>query len=137
MDTYLKLHATQLKQLTQTQTPPLHDLNARSNPPRNMKATIFHNNEHTNIIISKPEIETVECRENIKNIHITIASKYLSSKKTTKLLTTPYSNHSLEQILPRHMRTKLSQFRANKLPLMKSYVHIINHKTYMQQCPLC
>ena len=108
MDTYIKLHATQHKQLTQTQAPPLHYLNTHSNPPRNMKATIFHSNEHTNIIISKPDITTVECRENIKHIHITITSQYLSSKKTTKLLTTPYSNHSSEQILPHHMRTKLS-----------------------------
>ena len=41
MDAHLKLHATQLKQLTQTQTHPLHDLNAYLNPPRNRKATIF------------------------------------------------------------------------------------------------
>ena len=53
MDTQLKLHATQFHQLTQTQTQSLHDLNAYSNPPRNMKATIFHNNKHTNIIILK------------------------------------------------------------------------------------
>ena len=52
MDTHLKVHATQLK-LIPTQTHFLHDLNAYSDPPRNMKATIFYNNEHTNIIISK------------------------------------------------------------------------------------
>ena len=51
MDNHLKLHATPLKQLTQTQTHPLHDINAYSDSPRNMKATIFHNNEHTNINI--------------------------------------------------------------------------------------
>ena len=39
-------YATQLKQLTQTQTNTLHDLNAHSVPPKNIKATIFHNNEH-------------------------------------------------------------------------------------------
>ena len=32
MDTHLKLQATQLKQLTQTQTHPLHDHNACSDP---------------------------------------------------------------------------------------------------------
>ena len=52
MDTHLKFHATQLKQLTQTQVHPLHDLNAYPDSPRNMKATIFHNTEHINIIIS-------------------------------------------------------------------------------------
>ena len=71
MDTHLKLHATQLKQLTQTQTHPLHDLNAYLNPPRNMKATVFHNNEHTNI-----------------------TSQYLSSiKNNIVTYTTPYDIH--------------------------------------------
>ena len=69
MDTHLKLHATQLKQLTQTKTHPLHDLNIYLNPPKNMKATIFHNNEHTNIIISKPDMTSEECRKNLKCYH--------------------------------------------------------------------
>ena len=42
MDTHLKLHATQLKQTTQIQMHPLHDLNTYLNLPRNMKPTIFH-----------------------------------------------------------------------------------------------
>ena len=63
MDTHLKLYATQLKQLTQTQTHPLDDLNAYSDPPRKMKATIIYNNECTNITISQPNITPEECRE--------------------------------------------------------------------------
>ena len=69
MDTHLKLHATQLKRLTRTQTHPLHALNACSDLPRNMKATIFHNNEHTNIIISDPHLTIEESREKLKNNH--------------------------------------------------------------------
>ena len=64
MDTHLKLHATQLKQLTQTKTHLLHDLNEYSDLPRNIKATISYNNEYTNIIISEPDITPEECREN-------------------------------------------------------------------------
>ena len=59
MDTHLKLHATQLKQLTQTQTHPLHDLNAYSHSPRNIKAQSF-------IAIStltEPDITPEECRK--------------------------------------------------------------------------
>ena len=74
MDTHLKLHATQLKQPTLTQTHPLYELNAYSDPPRNMKVTIFHNNEHTNIIISDPNITTEESRENLKHIYTAITS---------------------------------------------------------------
>ena len=80
-----------------------------------MKAAIFHNNEHTNIIISKPEITPEECRENLKHIHTTITSQYLSSKKNNEVTnTTPCDIHSSEKTLPRHMRTKLAQLRANK-----------------------
>ena len=70
MDIHLKFHATQLKQLTQTH--PLHDLNAHSDLPRNMKAIIFHNNQHTNIIISEPDTTPEEGRENLKHIYTTI-----------------------------------------------------------------
>ena len=69
MDTHLKLHATQLKQLTQTQTHPLHDLNAYLNSSRNMKAKIFHNIEHTNIIISKPDIIPEESEKPQTHLH--------------------------------------------------------------------
>ena len=88
MDTHLKFHATQLKQLTQTQTHPLHNLNAYLNPPRNIKTIIFHDNEHTNIIVLKPDITSEECRENLKHIHTTITSQYLSSRKTNKVTNT-------------------------------------------------
>ena len=137
MNTHLKLYAIQLKQLTQTQTHPLHDLNAYSDPPRNMKATSFHTNEHTNIIISEPDITPGECKENLKHIHITITSQYLSSRKTTKLLT-PHLMTFIHQSKHYHIIciTKLAQFRANK-SLLQSYLHIVNPDAYMAQCPLC
>ena len=76
-----------------------------TNLARNMKATTFHNNEHTNIIISKPDITTEECRKNLKHIHTTITSQYFSSKKNKKVTnTTPYDIHLSEQVLPRHIR---------------------------------
>ena len=127
MNTHLKLHTTQLKQLTQTQTHPLHPLNAYSDPPRNMKATIFHNNEHTNIIIAEPDVTPEECSENLKHIHTTITSQYPSSRKYNKVTnTTPYDIHSSEQTLPSHLRTKLAQLRANKAPFLQSYLHTVN-----------
>ena len=77
---HFKLHTNQFKQLTQTQTHILHDFNAHSNPPRNMKATISYRNDHTDIIISDPDIKPVECKEKLKHIHITITSQYLSCR---------------------------------------------------------
>ena len=91
--TFFKLHATELKQLTQTQTHLLHDLNTHSDPLRNMKTTIFHNNEHTNIIISKLDI-TLGYRKNLKHIHTIITLQYLSSRKNNKVTnTTTYDIH--------------------------------------------
>ena len=58
---------------------PLYDLNAYSDPPKNIKATIFHNNEHPNIIISELDITLEECKENLKYIHTIITSQYLNS----------------------------------------------------------
>ena len=102
-----------------------------------MKATIFHNNEQTNIIISKPDITPEECRENLKHVHTTITSQYLSFRKNNKVsITTPHDIHLSKQALPRYMRTKLAQLRANKSPLLQSYLHTVNPETYMSQCPL-
>ena len=88
MNTHLKLHATQVKQLTQTQTHPLHDLNAYSDLPRNKKFTIFHNNRHTYIIILDPNITPEGRRKNLKRIHTNITSQYLSSRKNNKVTNT-------------------------------------------------
>ena len=116
MDTHLKFHATQL---SQTRTYSLHDLNVYLNPPRNMEGTIFYSNEHTNIIIiSKPDLTPEKFRDNLKHIHTTNTSQHLSSRKNNEITNTTSNDiHSLEQILPRHMRTKLAQLRANKSPL--------------------
>ena len=34
------------------------------------------------------------------------------------------------------MHTKLAQLKANKLPLLQSYLHTVNPETYTPQCPL-
>ena len=116
----------------------LNDLNAYLNSPRNMKTTIFHNKEHTNIIISKLDITPEECRENLKHIHTTITSQYLSFRKNNKVTnTTPYDIYLSKQILPQHMRTKPAQLSTNKSTLLQSYLNTVNFETYMPQCPLC
>ena len=67
-----------------------------------------------------------------------MTSQYLDCGKNNKVMnTTPYDIHSSEQRIPRHMHTKLAQLRANKSPLLESYLHTVNPETYMPQCPLC
>ena len=100
-----------------------------------MKASIFHNNEYTNIVMSEPNIIPEECRENLKHIH---TLQYLSTRKNNKITnTTSHNIYSSEQTLPCYMHTKLAQLRASKLPLLQSCPHTVNPKTYMPQWPLC
>ena len=103
-----------------------------------MKATIFHNNEHTNIITSDPDITPEECRANLRSIHTTITSQYLNSRNHNKVTnTTPLDIHPTEQTLPRHLRTRLAQLRTNKSPLLHSYLHKLNPNSHTPLCPLC
>ena len=106
MNTHLKLYATQLKQFTQTQA---H--NAYLNPPRNMKATIFYNNKHNSIIISKPGVTFEKCRENHKQVHTTITLQYLSSRKNN--IRIPYLMtliHQNKRCPVRSVNRSISQF---------------------------
>ena len=124
MDIHLKLHGTQLKQLTQTQTHPLHDLNAHIESPKNIKATIFHNNEHIDIIISELGITPEECRENFKHIHTTITSQYLSSRKNNKVTnTTPYDIHQNKHYHVICVRNWHSSVPTNHHSFKVTYIH--------------
>ena len=70
-----------------TQTHPLHDLNAHSDPPRNMKATIFYKNKHTNFIISDPGITPEECKKTSNTFTLPSCHNTSVAKKITMLLT--------------------------------------------------
>ena len=91
------------------------DLNAHSDLPRNIKFTIFHDNDQTNIIISDPDIAPEEFKENFKHIHSTITSQFLILRKNSKFTNrTPHDIHLSGQKLLSHMQTKLAQLRVNK-----------------------
>ena len=58
----------------------------------------------------------------------------LKSSLSNKLT---YDINSSERTLLCHMPKKLAQLRANKSPLLQSYLHTVNPETYVPQCPLC
>ena len=96
--------------------------------PRNKKNNQV--NGRTDIIVSDLDIKPAECKENLKQIHTTINSQHLSSKKRSKVTnTTPFDIPLSKQTLPRHMRTKMAQLRANKLTLLQIYRHTVNLDT--------
>ena len=102
-----------------------------------MKTIIFHNNEHTNIIILEPDITSEKCRKNFKHIHTTSTSQYLNSRKNNKVTsTTSYEIHSSEQhycIICIQIGTAQSQ----QITTLEKLLHTLNPQTYMPQCPLC
>ena len=92
MGTLFKLHASQPKQLTQTQTHPFYYINVHSDLPQTIKSTIFYHNDHTNFIIPDPEITPEECKKNLKDIYTTIISQYLGYKKKPHFMTFIHQN---------------------------------------------
>ena len=84
---------------------------------------------------SKLDITFEECKENLKHIHTTITSQYLSSKKNNKLTnTTLWHSFIRTNILSYAYKTGTTQ--SQQTPLLQSYLHTVNPETYMPQCPV-
>ena len=98
-----------------------------SNPPKYMKFTIFYNNDHTNIIILDPDITPRNVKKASNTFTLPPPYNISVPEKLTKL-------PKFILTLPRHMRTKLAQLRANKSPFLQSYLHKVNPDTYTPQC---
>ena len=122
------------KQVTQTQTHLLHNLNAYSHPPRNIKATIFNS---TNINISEPDITPEKCRENLKHIHTTIATHSHYHRNTFTVFTLPsppyshYHRHKFTLPSP-HIHTTIathsqySHYHHHTFTLPSPHIHSIH-----------
>ena len=84
----------------------LHRINTEN---KNMKATILHKNDHTNIIILDPDLTPVKCKENLKCIYTSITLQYLRFRKNNKVTNTiTYDIHLPKQALLRHVCKKLA-----------------------------
>ena len=80
-----------------------------------MKATIFHNNEHTNIIISEPDITIEKCRKNLKHTYTTIISQYFSSRKNNKVTNRGGLTNQSIGPCPRAQHGKGARLASNKI----------------------
>ena len=65
-----------------------------------------------------------DIKTNMRHIHTSIVSRHLATRDNNKILRTlsPHISSS-EEILPRLTRRTLAQFRTNKSPFLKSYLH--------------
>ena len=73
------------------------------------------------------------------HIHTYIVSRHLATRSNNQILHTPPPHISISgEVLPRLTRRTLSQLRTNKSPLLKSYLHKVDTKSYPSPlCPLC
>jgi hypothetical protein len=140
LDIHLKLQASQLKQKAQLATHPLHKYTTQQQAARNMKQTIFHNNNYTtNINNASTDITEQDIQRNIKSIHTTVVANYLANRKHNKIINEPAPKiNETEQTLPRGTRRTLAQLRTGKSPFLRTYKHKIDPLSQpTPTCPLC
>ena len=70
----------------------------------------------------------------VKAVKVNRAHYFLTDPRIN---TASYDIKSSQQTLRRYMRTKPAQLRANKSPLLRSYLPTVKLDTYTPQCPLC
>ena len=75
----------------------------------------------------------------MKTIHTTIVQDHLNNRPINKLLNRPPPDiDKKEETLPHSTRSKLSQLRTNKSPLLMTYLHKIDPANHpAANCPLC
>jgi reverse transcriptase-like protein/retrotransposon-encoded endonuclease len=141
LSTHLKLHASQLKEKTRSSNHPLHPLRMQPKPPRNMKKTIFQeNNNYTIDIETNPQnTEPETIKDNMTQIHTKIVQQHIQDTPNNKILKTKAPEiDKLENTLSISTRVLLAQLRAGKSPLLLSWKHKINPMKYTSStCPLC
>ena len=88
---------------------------------------------------SWPMQTTSQSHPHTHHIHTSIVSRHLATRGNNKILRTPPPHtSSSEERLPRLTRRTLAQFRTNKSPFLKSYLHKVDAKTHPSPlCPLC
>ena len=84
-------------------------------------------------------VTTTDIKINMRPIRTSIVSRHLATRGNNKILCTPPPHiSSSEERLPRLTRRTLAQFRTNKSPFLKSYLHKVDAKTHISPlCPLC
>ena len=109
----------------------------KSNPIGKRTPMLNNNSRYTTNIPTDPHIvNTTDIKTIMRHIHTSVVSRHLATRGNNKILRTPPPHiSSTEEILPRFTRRSLAQFRTNKSPFLKSYLHKVNAKAHPS--PLC
>ena len=137
---HLQLHASQIRQIAQHPTHPLHKLTIHPHTPRLKKQTTFNNINYTTNIDTHPDTVTQQqISANSTQIHTSIVQIQLMQRNHNKLI----HQHALKispsgLSLPRETRRTLAQLRTNKSPILISYLHKVDETHHPSPlCPLC
>ena len=139
---HTKMLASQFREKAMDPTHPLHEATLQPPPPRLKKQTVF-NSDYTLKVQrcdrGNPDLTMKDISRNIKTIHTETVRQYLRDRPVNSLLNAPALKiHASEKNLTRKQRRTLAQLRANKSPLLESYLHKLdsmNHPT--PTCLLC
>ena len=137
---HLKLHSSQLRQQAQHPNHTLHALTLSPPTPRLKKQTVFNNEGYTANLDSAPEDTTTEnIKQNLKVIHTQIVDSHTRDLPRNKVLNQPAPPiNSSETDLDHSTRRTMAQLRANKSPLLLSYLNKISPDAHpTPNCPLC
>jgi len=125
---HLKLHGSILRQKAQLETHPLHNLTTQHPKSRQIRKTIFQNNnftrkydyDHTNCTIDTVKV-------NCTRIHTEITEECIKNYPINKVINQPPPPiNEAELSLPRETRRTLAQLRTNKSPILFTYKHKID-----------
>jgi hypothetical protein len=137
---HLQLHASQMRQKAEYPSQPMHSLIQETKQPRQIRQTIFNNNNYTYEIKTDPNTITEDViNKNIKTIHTALVQKHLDNRLPNKIINTiaPKIDKS-EESLPRKTRRILAQLRDGKSPFLLSYKNKIDPLAHPSPlCPLC
>ena len=132
-------------QFREKATDPMHSLyeaTLQPQPPCLKKQTVFNSDYTLNVQKCTREnldLTMKDITRNIKTIHTEIVRQNLQDRPVNPFLNAPALKiHDSEKTLTRKHRRILEQLRANKFPLLESYLHKLdsmNHPT--PTCPLC
>ena len=136
--THIRMTTSQYRESARDPEHPLHETLATPDPPRDMKSTAIDTKYSLTVQSCDRENKNEEERRiNRKIIHTTIVKQHLSARPTHPLLDRkPPDVDKTERQLPRAKRRTLAQLRAQKCPLLRSYLFSIR-AAEDPSCPLC
>ena len=136
--THIKMITSQYREGARDPEHPLHATLSTPDPPRNMKCTAMNTNYSVTVQSCDRENRAEEDRKkNKKIIHTAIVEQHLSAQPMHPLINRKNPEVSeTERQLPRATRRTLAQLRAQKCPLLRSYLFSIR-AAEDPSCPLC